>query len=96
MPRSLLELGSARHRSGKLLEALQAFRSAAEIARQLEDDQILARAAIEYEDASWRPGPIDRYASALLEDAVAAVGDQLPELRVRLLGGLARALDRQD
>jgi DNA-binding SARP family transcriptional activator len=93
---ALLELGRARHRSGELLEALQAFQSAAEIARQLDDAELLAHAAIGYEDASWRPGPIDRHASALLEDAVAAVADRLPELRVRLLGGLARALDRQD
>ncbi len=93
---ALLELGRARHRSGELLAALEAFQSAAAIARQLEDAELLAHAAIGYEDASWRPGPIDRDASALLEEAVAAVADRLPELRVRLLGGLARALDRQN
>ncbi len=90
----LLELGTVRHRAGKAFEALDAFRSAAEIARELDDAELLARAAIGYEDASWRPGT-DINAVALLEEAAAALGEEPRELRVGLLSGLTRALDMQ-
>ena len=88
-----IELGLAYHRSGKALDALAAFTEAAEIARQLDDPRLLARAAIGYEDACWRPGLADQGAAELLEEATAALGPESSELRVRLLGGLARALD---
>ncbi len=88
----LLELGTARHRAGKAIDALDAFRSAAEIARELGDAELLARGAIGYEEASWRPG-IDQGAVGLLEEATGALGDQESELRAGLLSGLARALD---
>jgi DNA-binding CsgD family transcriptional regulator/tetratricopeptide (TPR) repeat protein len=90
----LLELGTVRHRAGKALDALGAFRSAAEIARRRSDAELLARAAIGYEEASWRPG-LDQGAVGLLEEAAAALGEQHSPLRVGLLGGLARALDMQ-
>ena len=57
--------------------------------------ELLARAAIGYEDACWRPGIADQGAVELLEEAAAALGDESSELRVGLLGGLARALDFQ-
>jgi DNA-binding CsgD family transcriptional regulator/tetratricopeptide (TPR) repeat protein len=88
----LLELGYARHRAGKAAAALEAFTAAADIARELGYAELLARAAIGYEDACWRPGVIAD-ATNLLEEASAAVGDQRSELRVGLLSGLARALD---
>jgi DNA-binding CsgD family transcriptional regulator/tetratricopeptide (TPR) repeat protein len=90
----LLELGNAKHRAGKALEALDAFRSGAEIARDLGDAELLARAAIGYEDASWRPG-INAGALSLLDEATTGLGDQQSALRVRLLSALARALDMQ-
>lgn len=90
----LLELGTIRHRMGRAFDALDAFRSAAEIARELNDAELLARAAIGYEDAGWRPGPEHRPVS-LLEEAAAALGDRPSELRVQLLAGLSRALDMQ-
>jgi DNA-binding CsgD family transcriptional regulator/tetratricopeptide (TPR) repeat protein len=89
----LLELGTARHRAGKALEALEAFRAAADISRELQNGDLLARAAIGYEEACWRPGIVDPRAVDVLEEAVAALGDESSELRVGLLGGLARALD---
>jgi DNA-binding CsgD family transcriptional regulator/tetratricopeptide (TPR) repeat protein len=89
----LLELGTAGHRAGKALDAQEAFRMTAQIARELGDADLLARAAIGYEDACWRPGIADRGAVELLEEAAAALGDTSSELRVGLLGGLARALD---
>jgi predicted ATPase len=91
----LLELGSARHRGGKVLDALEAFRTAAEIARDLRDARLLAQAAIGYEEACWRPGIADPGVLELLESAAAALGEGASRLRVELLAGLARALDYQ-
>src|SRR5205814_2665428 len=71
------------------------FRAVADIARELDDPRLLARAAIGYEDACWRPGIADEGAVELLEEAAAALDDESSELRVGLLGGLARALDFQ-
>ncbi len=90
-----LELGSASHRAGKALDALKAFDSAAAIARELEDARLLARAAIGYEEACWRPGIAEEGAVDLLEEAAAALGDETSVLRAELLAGLARALDFQ-
>jgi DNA-binding CsgD family transcriptional regulator/tetratricopeptide (TPR) repeat protein len=88
----LLELGAASHKAGKSPDALEAFDSAAEIARERGDAELLARAAIGYEDACWRPG-IPGRAVRPLEEAAGALGEGSPELRVGLLSGLARALD---
>ena len=90
-----LELGTVSHRAGKDLDALDAFRATADIARELGDGALLARAAIGYEDACWGPGIADQGAAELLEEAAAALGDESSELRVGLLSGLARALDYQ-
>ncbi len=88
----LVELGRAQHRAGKALDALSAFMAAADIARTEADAELLARAAIGYEEACWRPGVVSD-ASGLLEEASASLGDERSELRVGLLSGLARALD---
>ncbi len=90
---ALLELGAASHRAGKATDALDAYMSAAEIARALDSGELLARAAIGYEDACWRPGVIRPDATQLLEEALAAVDDSSDELRIGLLAGLSRALD---
>jgi DNA-binding CsgD family transcriptional regulator/tetratricopeptide (TPR) repeat protein len=90
---ALLELGTASHRAGKAGDALEAFRSAAEIARELGDAELLARAAIGHEDACWRPGMVDQGAAELLDEAASAIGVEDSELRVGLLSGLARALE---
>ncbi len=89
---ALLELGSASHRAGKATDALEAFAAAAAIARALDSPELLARAAIGYEEACWRPGVASREAIELLEEALAAVGAASDELRIGLLAGLARAL----
>jgi DNA-binding CsgD family transcriptional regulator/tetratricopeptide (TPR) repeat protein len=90
---AFLELGTASHRAGKVPESLAAFRSAAEIARDLASADLLARAAIGYEETCWRPGIVDEGAVELLEEAADALSDESSELRVALLSGLARALD---
>ncbi len=92
----LLELGFVAHRAGRAFDALDAYVSAAEIARELEDAELLARAAIGHEEAHWRPGAAAGPRSVeLLEQATAAVADQRSKLRVALLSGLARALDME-
>jgi DNA-binding CsgD family transcriptional regulator len=91
----LLELGSVAHRAGRSVDALNAFRSASQIGRDLDDAELVARAAIGYEDATWRPGAPEAFAVTLLEEASAGLGDEPSALRVRLLSGLARALDMQ-
>ena len=86
-----LELGTASHRAGDALDALEAFEETAAIARELGDGELLARAAIGYEEACWRPGIADQGAVELLEEATTALGDENSELRAGLLSGLARA-----
>jgi DNA-binding CsgD family transcriptional regulator/tetratricopeptide (TPR) repeat protein len=92
---ALLELGSASHRAGRATDAQEAFASAAEIARKLGSAGLLARAAIGYEEACWRPGVASREGIELLEEALAMVGEEDDELRIGLLAGLARALGFQ-
>jgi DNA-binding CsgD family transcriptional regulator/tetratricopeptide (TPR) repeat protein len=87
-----LELGTACHRAGDAPDALQAFASAAEIARDLGDGELLARAAIGYEEACWRPGIAEQGVVELLEEATATLGEESSALRAGLLSGLARAL----
>ena len=77
-----LELGHVSHRGGKSLDALAAFRAAAEIARDLDDAHGLARAATGYEDACWRPGMTDQGAVEILEEAAMVLGDEDSSLRV--------------
>jgi DNA-binding CsgD family transcriptional regulator len=90
----LLELGDMANRAGRSVEAIRAFESAADIARELGDATLLSRAAIGFEAAHWRPGVIADAAS-LLEEAALALGDERSTLRVGLLSGLARALNMQ-
>src|SRR5205085_7811185 len=90
-----LELGHASHRAGNALHALNAFRTAADIAREPGAPRLLARAAIGYENACWRPGITDQGAAELLAESAAALGPETSGLRVGLLAGLARAHDFQ-
>lgn len=87
-----LELGTGLNWAGRTLEAIDCFRTAAELARQVDDRELLARAAIGLEETCWRPGITDRGTEELLREALRTLSDEEPQLRVRLLGGLARAL----
>jgi DNA-binding CsgD family transcriptional regulator len=86
-----LELGTARFRAGRSDEAMEAFRAAAQIARNIGDAGLLATAAVGFEEACWRPGITDEGAREMLEEASVALGDEDSELRVMLLAGLGRA-----
>ncbi|HZV73309.1 MAG TPA: AAA family ATPase [Conexibacter sp.] len=93
---TLLQLGMTHNRAGNATAAFEAFAAAAAIARELDSGELLARAAVGYEDAGWRPAIFSRTTIELLEEAIPALdGDDSPELRVGLLAGLARALDFQ-
>jgi DNA-binding CsgD family transcriptional regulator len=89
--RALCELGTALNRSGNTPDALEAFASAAALARDRGDAALLAEAATGFEGACWRPGISDPRAVALLREAAAAVGDEDSPLRTRVLAGLSRA-----
>jgi DNA-binding CsgD family transcriptional regulator/tetratricopeptide (TPR) repeat protein len=88
-----LDLGYACHRAGRSLDALASFREAAAAGRTLGHVELLARAAIGFEEACWRPAIHDEGAIELLQEAVVAVGNVQTGLRVRVLGALTRALD---
>ena len=89
----MLRLGQVLHRAGRADGALEAFRRAAALGRTLVDAEILVRSAIGFEEACWRPAIHDAEAVELLEEAVAALDEDDSELRARVLGGLARALE---
>jgi DNA-binding CsgD family transcriptional regulator/tetratricopeptide (TPR) repeat protein len=86
-----LTLGSARHKAGQTLAALESFTAAATLARSLGDGELLARAAIGFEDAAWAPG-ITEGAVELLREAVDALGEEDSALRAGLLAALSREL----
>lgn len=90
-----LELGAACIRAGESLESIRAYQKAAEIARSIGDGELLARAAVGFEEACWRPGMLDQRARDLLEEASAALPGGDSPLRVSVLAGLARALASQ-
>jgi DNA-binding CsgD family transcriptional regulator/tetratricopeptide (TPR) repeat protein len=89
--RAQLALGTAHFRAGRSDDAIEAFRVAAQIARELDDAELLATAAVGFEEACWRPGITDQGAVELLEEALLALGEGDSEPRVMLLAGLDRA-----
>jgi DNA-binding SARP family transcriptional activator len=99
----LLSLGEAEIRAGNSPAAKKAFLDAAEIARRLGLSRGLAQAAAGYGGRLLygRAGDDDKLVP-LLEDGLAALGDEDIELRTRLLARLAGALrdehsrDRRD
>ncbi len=92
---ALLDLGAMEHRAGNAATAFEAFSSAAFLARELDSGELLARAAIGYEDTEWRPGELNRDGAAARGGDPRLGESEAAELRVGLLAGLARALDRR-
>jgi hypothetical protein len=87
----MLRLGDACNRAGHADAALDAFSRAAELGRSLGDPGACARAAIGFEQSSWRPAIHDAESVELLEEADAALEQDDSGLRARVLSGLARA-----
>src|SRR5205823_6281742 len=92
----LLALGDAQRRAGELRQAMGTFQDAAAVARSTGAGELLARAALGYEDAMFHTGAAragsEDPSVRLLEDAAAALDRADSALRARVLAGLARAL----
>src|SRR5947199_7997440 len=90
----LLARGGAQWKAGDGPAARKTFRQAADIARRIGDALLLARSALGFAGEGsrllWvRSGVVDRPRIELLEEALDALGDRDPGLRVRLLARLA-------
>ncbi len=86
-----LDLGDAQDKAGDTHAALAAFGSAAALAREREDAETLARAAIGFEAACWAPG-ISAGTVELLREATSLLDDRDSALRAQALSALGRAL----
>ena len=73
---TLLALGDARERAGERAAARDAFRAAAQIARELADGELLARAALGFSGIGVTIIAVDSESVALLREALAAAGEQ--------------------
>ena len=86
-----LALGNACYRGGRGSEALTAYRASTDIARDLGNGELFARAAVGFENACWRMAAVDAGALQLLNQAAGMLGEEDSSLRVMVLSGLARA-----
>jgi DNA-binding CsgD family transcriptional regulator len=91
--RLLFLLGEARRKANDYPGALQTLLSAADVASGLGDHELFARAALAYEQATWRSGNHGNVTPAyLLERALRQITESHATLRALVAGGLARAL----
>jgi len=88
----LIELGEAQMRGGESFEPMRTFEQAAAKADALDDTGRLARAAIGYAEASWRPGLHSPPSVHLLRRANAALGAEDGMLKARVLASLVLQL----
>jgi DNA-binding CsgD family transcriptional regulator/tetratricopeptide (TPR) repeat protein len=86
-----LRLGEACYRAGSGTEALEAYRDAADVARELGDGELFAAAAVGFENSCWRMAAVNEGAIPLLTEASTLLSERDSALRVRVLSGLARA-----
>ncbi|HEX5556865.1 MAG TPA: AAA family ATPase [Gaiellales bacterium] len=86
-----LALGVACYRAGRGSEALEAYRGVAAIARAAGNADLLARAAVGFENSCWRMAAVDAGALELLTEAAAMQGEENSGRRVMVLSGQARA-----
>jgi tetratricopeptide (TPR) repeat protein len=92
----LLALGDAMARAGREADAKDAFVRAAELAGRLGAPHRLARAALGYGGRFvWARAGTDHRLISLLQRALAALGDEQSELRVRVMARLAGAMRDQ-
>jgi len=91
--RLLLAQGTAQRLSSDFGAALGSLRAAADEARRLESAELLAEAAVAFEDAGFEPGFHGADAVELLEEAASALGPGADGLRALIAAGLARALE---
>src|SRR5262249_48681519 len=92
----LLALGDAQARAGDETDAKQTFLQAAHLGRNLRAWEQLARAALGYGGRFvWARAGTDAHTAPLLESALASLGPEDSELRVKVLARLAGALRDQ-
>ncbi len=87
----LLGLAGAQSRAGRHA-ARATYGAAVAVARAIDDDEILARAALGIAPFALTAGFVDEGHVTLLNEALERIGDADDALRVRLLGSLAVAL----
>ena len=87
----LLGLGEARRLAGQNQRSRESFQLAAELAREYRNPEQLARAALGLTTSTLYPsaGDVDELGAGLLEEALAALGDEDTALRATLLANLS-------
>jgi tetratricopeptide (TPR) repeat protein len=88
----LIAKGEAERLAAAHADALATLGAAAALARDAQSWPAFARAAIAFEEASWRPGIQNFEAVRLLEDAAAHQDELRPEQAVVVQASLGRAL----
>jgi len=88
----LLGLGESAYGAGRFDRTREAFQRAADSARRLGGCERLARAALGFGMPPIAPYTVDGHLVALLEDALAALGDADGTLRARVLARLGAEL----
>jgi class 3 adenylate cyclase/tetratricopeptide (TPR) repeat protein len=91
----LLELGEAQRRAGRFIAGRESFEAAAAAARELGDSESLARAALGMSALS-EVGRLDETIVEVIEESLAALGNEDSVTRVELLGGLSQELVWRD
>ena len=87
-----VKLGKALSHSGDSMRALESLQHAFVAAKQANEPELQARAAIDFEEASWRFAMLSSAALAPLTEALAALGPQDTALKAAALSSLARCL----
>lgn len=90
----LFMLGETQRKSNDFADALTTFAETAKAARAMGLFEVLAQAALAYEQTSWRSRlvSLDPPPRRLLEEALREAPEAKPALRARLSGALGRAL----
>jgi tetratricopeptide (TPR) repeat protein len=86
-----LLLGEAQHHDGRFAESMNTYRQTAELAAEVGDPEVLAQAALGYDEPRWRCNLLEPIATKLLRQALDALDPADSVLRVCLLAHLARA-----
>jgi DNA-binding CsgD family transcriptional regulator len=89
----LLLLGEAQRKANVFQGALETFRNAAELAAASGESELYARAALAYEQATWRSLiPMDPKPGVLLKRALEQLSEAQAAIRTQVISALARAL----
>jgi tetratricopeptide (TPR) repeat protein len=87
----LLSSGRGLWRAGEADAARKVYAAAAELARELDEPELLAQAALGFGRRDYAPGEVDERHIALLEEALERLGPEDSGWRARCLAALADA-----